>query len=366
MPEDSFLYNTDFLRAIRKNKRNCALLVIFLILIMAVLGYLLGFFIEAQIMPHGYQSYYDQPYQLNSAYPGYPQDQQVISLFELSNMGLNFAFIAILLSLIWVGVSIFLGGRIILSSANAREVSINDPDYAMFNNVIQEVSIAAGISPPKAYIIETEALNAFATGFSPENSAVAITRGLLTKLNRDELQGVIAHEIGHIINYDIRYQTMVSSMVGMIILLSDIARRMVFYHSLERDEYNYRSNNRNSNSNSNSNGLAAIAGICLFVFSIIAPIAALILQMTVSREREYMADATSVKLTRNPSGLISALRKLENDSVSDTAQFAGASHANQNLFIVNPFKRVARIKNSLFATHPRIELRIERLKNLGG
>lgn len=364
MIDNSFIYNTDFIKAINKNKRNCTYLVIFLILIMAILGYLLGLFIELQSQQP--LDYYHQDFSQDFS-QGFSSDYSKI--FYLSNFGLTFAFFAICISIIWTSVAVFFGHKIILFSANATEVTSNDQkndkNYLVLSNVVQEISIAAGISPPKIYIIETEALNAFATGFSPEKSAVAVTRGLLEKLNRDELQGVVAHEIGHVINYDIRYQTLVSSLVGMIILLSDIARRMVFYSNYSSN--NSRSSSRSSNNSNNNNAnLVLIVGLSLFIFSIIAPIAALILQMTVSREREYLADATSVKLTRDPAGLISALTKLEseNNLVNDKP-FDGASRANQNLFIVNPFKRVAKIKNNLFSTHPQIQLRIERLRDLG-
>lgn len=336
-----YIKNTDFEYAIRKNKRHCVYLLASLFIIMAILGYLLGWYIELSTAqyPSQYNNYYNQPNQL----------------FEISRMGFTAALFAIALCILWSAIAIFSGSKIILFSANAKEILPEDKDSAVLNNIIEEVCIAAGTPKPKTYVIETEALNAFATGMSPDNASVAITRGLLNKLTRDELQGVMAHEIGHIINYDIRYQTLVSVVVGLIVLISDIAMRVVFYSS--------RGSSRNRSSNSNNNG-AGIIGLVLLAFSIIAPIAALILQMSVSRQREYLADATSVKLTRNPYGLISALEKLGADA-NAAKPFAGASKANQNLFIVNPFRRVAKARSRLLSTHPPLEDRIARLKNLG-
>lgn len=349
-PDTSYIYNTDFLAAIRKNKRNCIFLVLFLLLILGSLAYLLGWYIELNSMM----------YTSGQKYNHYGSDQYTFhknrlldTYFNISRTGLTFALIAIVIGILWSTIAMVAGSKIILFSANAREISHQDSDYPILTNVVQEMSVAAGITPPKTYIIETPELNAFATGMSPSNAAVAITRGLLQKLNRDELQGVIAHEIGHVINYDIRYQTFVSIIVGLIVLLSDIAMRIVFYSGAGRQ------NRRSSNDNRDNGNAAGIIGLVLIVFTIIAPIAAIILQMAVSRQREYMADATSVKLTRNPLGLISALGKL-----SHAKPFDGASKSNQNLFIVNPFRNVAKLKSNLLATHPPLEDRIARLKNL--
>lgn len=347
---ESYIYNTDFLKAIRKNKRNSVKLVLLLFLIMMTLGYLMGWFVELQSGMGNINSYNQYGAHYNYSYYSQNQNIPINMPFEISRFGLTAAFIALIISMLWSGMAVFFGRKLILSAANATELSHQDSDYPMLTNVVQEISIAAGITPPKTYIIETPELNAFATGMSPKSASIAITRGLLQQLNRDELQGVMAHEIGHVINYDIRYQTLVSIIVGLIVLLSDIAMRMTFYSSM---------GNHHRRSSSNNNG-AALVGLILLVFSIIAPIAALMLQMAVSRQREYLADATSVKLTRNPLGLISALGKLGRGA----KPFDGASKSNQNLFIVNPFRNVAKLKGSLLATHPPLEDRIERLKNL--
>lgn len=347
MQDSQYIYNTDFLKAIKKNKRNSAFLVLTLFIILIIMGYLLGWFFELQTV--------DYQYSKANAYQNYRYYQQYQPvgnnlLFEISRTGVTVALIAICIGILWTAIAIFAGPKIILSQANAKEISHQDSSYPLLTNVVQEISIAAGISPPKTYIIETPELNAFATGMSPDDGIVAITRGLLEKLNRDELQGVIAHEIGHIINYDIRYQTLVSIIVGLIVIISDIAMRSVFYSGGGR---------RRSSNNNNNNG-APIIALILLAFSILAPIAALMLQMAVSRQREYLADATGVKLTRNPLGLISALGKLKELA----KPFDGASKSNQHLFIVNPFRNVAKLKGSLLATHPPLDDRIERLKHL--
>jgi heat shock protein HtpX len=339
MTDQPFLVNTDFQKAIRKNKRNCCYLLLALYLILIILGYLIGAYLEIYFSDYNnYNSQFDASL-----------DNNIV--FNLSRTGLTAAFIALCIGIVWSGIAVLSGSRLLLFSAGATKIEPDDKDYNMLRNVIQEMALAAGLPVPRIYVMETEALNAFATGMSPNSAAVAITRGLLNQLNRDELQGVMAHEMGHIVNYDIRYQTLVSIIVGLIVLLSDLATRMIFY--------SHRGSAR-SNSNSKKGNTAGIILIVLLAFSIIAPIAALILQMSVSRQREFLADATSVKLTRDPTGLISALQKLD----ASAAPFDGASKANQNLFIVNPFRRVAKAKSSLLATHPSIEDRIARLKNL--
>ena len=342
----NYIYNTDFYQAIRKNKRNSIILICCMFVILFCLGYLMGLFTELQLADNqNYSQYNNYPY--HQSYNTLAKNQNTNPFSQISETGLMFASIAILIGFIWALIAIFSGPKIILTNANAYELLPSDKDYQKLLNVVQEISIAAGTPQPKVYIIETPELNAFATGMSPNNAIVAITRGLLENLERDELQGVMAHEIGHVINYDIRYQTLVSIIVGLIVLISDIARRMVFVKNTSRQS-------------KNNNNSAAIIGLILIVFSILAPIAAIILQLAVSRQREYLADATSVKLTRNPIGLIKALAKLAEHS----KPFPGASKANQNLFIVNPFKSAMSRKSSIFATHPPLAERIARLKNL--
>jgi heat shock protein HtpX len=207
---------------------------------------------------------------------------------------------------------------------------------------------------PKVYLIEDEAMNAFATGRDPQHAAVAITRGLLDKLNREELQGVMAHEMSHVRNYDIRFSMLMAVMVGSIVLLADVVRRSIFYSSL---------GGRRRSRDSRGGGQAqAVLAIVAVILSIVAPLLASLIQLAVSRQREYLADASAVELTRNPAGLISALKKL----TADTTELKGASQGMQHLYIVNPLLKKKKGKDSLFSTHPALSSRIERLEGLMG
>lgn len=239
------------------------------------------------------------------------------------------------------------GASLILSSSGAHEVTHDEVPQLW--NVIEELSIAGGIPPPKIYIIEDEALNAFATGRDPAHASVAITRGLLEKLNREELQAVMAHEMSHVRNYDIRFSMLMAVMVGSIVLLADGMRRSMFF------------GRRRSRSSGGGQGQAILALVAVLL-SVLAPLLATLIQLAVSRQREYLADASAVELTRNPAGLISALKKLTADqSVLETA-----NRGMQHLYIVNPFNRKKKGSNSLFSTHPSLESRIERLQALIG
>jgi heat shock protein HtpX len=244
------------------------------------------------------------------------------------------------------------GDSMILASSGAKEITHDDAPQLW--NVVEELSIAGGMPMPKVYVIEDEAMNAFATGRDPKHASVAITRGLMEKLNREELQGVMAHELSHVRNYDIRFAMLMAVMVGSIVLLADVARRSMFYSSL---------GGRRRNSDSRGGGQAqAIMAIVAVVLSIIAPILASLIQLAVSRQREYLADASAVELTRNPAGLVSALKKL----TADPVELRGASQGMQHLYIVNPLLRKKKGKDSLFSTHPALSSRIERLESLMG
>ena len=320
------LRRTDFLEAARINRRNTWRLILILIAVGATLGYLVGWQIHA--------------YSYLSEEPG-------ATVWFVSSWGATGALIMLALSGIWTTVALTKGDRIVMHMTHAQAVS---PDEErQLHNVIEEMAIAAGLPKPKVYVIETPALNAFATGMSPRNASVAVTRGLLDTLSRDELQGVIGHEMGHIVNWDIRYATAVSVMVGLILLVSDGVLRSFYFAG--------HSGRRNS---SGRDGAGIIAVIAL-VFAILAPLVARLVQMAISRQREFLADATSVRLTRDPHGLISALEKLARSAVP----FKGANRATQHLFIVNPLRNFSENASALLATHPPLERRIERLHNLG-
>jgi heat shock protein HtpX len=214
------------------------------------------------------------------------------------------------------------------------------------------MSIAAGLPKPRILVIETEVPNAFATGMRPSRAAIGVTRGLLQTLSRSELQGVIGHEMGHIANLDTRYMTAVGVTVGLIAMISEIALRSLRWGAMGRSR---------SSSSEKKGGGQMILIIILVVFAILAPIAAKLVQFAVSRQREYLADATSVQFTRNPEGLVGALQKL----TEAAKPFPGVSGATQHLFIVNPIRQFTSRTWALFATHPALEDRIKRLRNLG-
>lgn len=323
---------TDFLSAQRANKRNTWLLIIILLLLGGTLGYLGGALI---------QSY---------SYSGYSySDVERPSLVALSPLGVIGGGALVSIGLIASAVTFAFGGRLMLGLAGAREVTVDEEP--MLHNIVEEMAIAAGLPKPKIAVIETDVPNAFATGMDPQHAAIGVTRGLLQKLNRDELQGVIGHEMGHVLNMDTRYMTAVAILVGLIALVCDAARRMMWYGAAG-------SGRRRDREKGGGNMVLLVIFI---VFAILAPIAAQLVRFAVSRQREYLADATSVRLTRNPVGLIGALEKL----AAEQRPFDGANRATQHMFIVNPFKVFGANSTALFSTHPPLEQRIQRLQNLG-
>jgi len=232
-------------------------------------------------------------------------------------------------------VSYFAGDKIVLGLNGAKPALRKE--FFDFYTVTENLSLAAKIPVPQIYVIESNALNAFATGRDPEHATVCATTGLLSKLNRTELEGVIGHELSHIKNYDIRLMTIVSILIGTLSILINMT---------------YRTRFRSSDSDNKNNGIFMLIGLILIIF---APIIAQLIQLAISRRREYFADASSVAITHQPSGLISALKKIE----SDTTPADFASTATATLYISNPFKgnKLA----SMFSTHPPI---IDRIKTL--
>ena len=250
-----------------------------------------------------------------------------------------------------VALGAFYGGdSMILGVSRAREVS--ETEESQLVNVVRELSLAANLPEPKVYVIEDSALNAFATGRDPEHASVAVTRGLLDRLDREELQGVIGHELAHVANYDIRFSLLVGVLVGSIALMADILARMTFWGSMSRGR-----------SSGRGGGGAQVFILFLgLLVAILAPLFARLVQMAVNRQREYLADATSVELTRNPYGLERALAKLG----ADTQKLEGANKATQHLYFVNPVKKLEHNARGLFSTHPAIVDRINRLRKLSG
>lgn len=247
--------------------------------------------------------------------------------------------IALIFSCISALISYFNCDKIVLSLNGARVAT--KQEFLQLNETLEGLCIAANLPLPKLYVIDSSALNAFATGRNPENSVICVTKGLIEKLDKYEMEGVLAHELSHIKNYDILLSTVAIIMVGLVSILADLFMRG-FYRGSDDDD--------------NGNIILMLIGL---IFIVLSPIFANLLNLTISRNREYLADATAVSLTRNNEGLIRALQKINNDNnVLNTANKTSAS-----LYICNPFKD-KRNKDSLFSTHPTIENRIYRLRNI--
>ncbi len=263
--------------------------------------------------------------------------------------GLGYVGIALIVSGVSTFVSYYYSDKIVLGISGARVANFKEDK--LFTSVAENLCIGAGLPRPKLYIIEDSAPNAFATGRDPDHAVVCVTTGLLEKLNRTELEGVIAHELSHIKNYDIRLMSIVSVMVGLIALLGDwFFRARLFGGGKSRDNDN--------------NQLGAIIMVVGIVFAILSPIIATLIQLAISRRREFFADATAVAFTRQPQGLITALRKIS----MDHEPLEAANKATAHLYIVNPFK--SEIKGSvgilagLFNTHPPLIERISTLQKM--
>ena len=248
-------------------------------------------------------------------------------------------------------LSAILGGRqILLASVHATEIGHNDAPRLF--NVVEEMTIAAGLpKPPKVFIIDTDQPNAFAVG-TPDESAVAVTSGLMMRLNRDELQGVIAHEIGHIKNQDTRFMTLAGVMVAAIVIIADVFLRTMFYTGAGRGT---------RRSSGRGGGQAqAILVLVAIVFAVLAPILAYILYFACSRKREYLADASAARFTRYPEGLASALEKISRSA----SKMQNVNRAVAPMYIINPLKGSA--ATSIFSTHPPTLLRCQILRSMAG
>jgi len=265
-----------------------------------------------------------------------------------------FTFIALLFGCISGISGYYYGDRLVLSSAHARELDLNDLKQRQWQNVVEEMSIAAGIPLPRTYIIDDPDPNAFATGRDPQNSSIAVTKGLLDALNRDELQGVASHEMSHIKNFDIRLMLVIAVLVGSIALISDWARRTLFYSS----------SSRRRSSRRKEGGTDLIILVIWLITVILAPILSQIMAMSVSRKREYLADATGAELTRNPLALANALEKIDSRTGPTRSINQGIAH----LCICDPKGSAMGLKEGraadLFATHPPAKKRIEALKRM--
>ncbi len=249
----------------------------------------------------------------------------------------SFTIFAFIFSLASSLISYFFGSQIVLSLNGAKPAERQD--YFNFYTVTENLSLANNTPMPKIYVINSSAPNAFATGTDPQNASICATTGLLEKLDRTELEGVIAHELSHIKNFDTRIMTLVSVLIGSLSILINQSQSLFYRKNRDR----------------NRSSVLQIFGLVLIIF---APIIGKIIQLAISRQREYLADSGAVKLTRQPQGLISALQKIS----ADSNPLNSASTATASLYIINPFK--GQNFSHLFSTHPPVEKRIQALKNL--
>ena len=270
----------------------------------------------------------------------------IIGISYIFDKILNYGYWLVGFALIFAFVSSFFSyyysDKIALAVSKARPVK-REKEKELYR-IVENLCIASGLPMPKIYVIESPALNAFATGRNPNHASIAVTRGLLDKLERVELEGVIAHELSHIKNYDILLMTIVVVLVGMVALLSDWFFRIVFWGKREKEEGSFKLI------------LLAIA----LVLALLAPLVGKLIQFAISRKREFLADASAALLTRYPEGLARALEKI----ASDTTPLTSATKATAHLFIANPFKGKTSWLTRLFSTHPPIEERIKALREM--
>ncbi len=298
-------------KQISQNKRNTVVLLFSFISFFALIGYVIGF--------------------------GMTENQEgAIGFLGIFGAG----------AIIYALISYYVAGYLTLSIAGATEIDRRSSEKLY--RVVENLCITAGLPMPKIYLINDTALNAFATGRDPKHASVAITKGLLDKLDKSELEGVMAHELSHIKNYDIRLQSVTVALIGLIALLSDIFLRSLIYGGGRRISRKGR-----------TNIAFIVAGVLL---AILSPIIAKLIHLAISREREYLADASAAMITRHPDGLIRALKKISNDH----EPLEVANKATAHLYIENPLRNEKQLMwlNKMFATHPQMSDRIKRLENM--
>ena len=303
---------------IAANKRNSILLVVLFVLFICGLGALLGW-----------------------------------AIWGDWRMAIPSIVLALAVSSVMALVGYYAGPRAVLAMSGAQPV-LREDDPQLYN-IVDELRLAGGLPMPALYVIETPAMNAFATGRDPGHAAVAVTRGLRDRLGRDELQGVLAHELSHVQNLDTRFMTLMAVLVGVVVLIADIGLRSIFYGG----------GRRRSRGSGGGGGGAVMLIILLvaIVLAILAPIFAKLIQLAVSRQREFLADASAAHLTRYPEGLARALEAL----AADTAELPTASRATAHLFIVQPMMARGRRAGGpgMWSSHPPIDERVRRLRTIG-
>jgi len=246
---------------------------------------------------------------------------------------------AIIIAIIFTLLGYYTGDNLVLSSAGAREAKKEEYPYLI--NTVEGLSIASGLPAPKIYVIDDNAINAFATGRDPEHASVAVTTGALEKLNRSELEGVLGHEMSHINNYDVRFMMLTTVLVGVVVLLADFMMRSMFFGG------------RRDREGGNAQLILIVVAL---VFAILSPIFMQLIVFAVSRKREFLADASGAMLTRHPQGLADALKKIKDDNTKPSRT---ANKAMAHMYISNPFKG-----KHLWSTHPNVDERIKRLEGM--
>lgn len=292
-----------FYDQIARNKRNSIFLIIIIFAVFILLSYVIGLI---------YQDYFF-----------------IILIF------------GIIFSIFYVMIGYYNSDKIAVASVGAKPADRSQ--YPQYYNIVEGLTLASGLPMPKLYVMQNSEINAFATGRNPQNSAVCVTTGALEKLNKQELEGVLSHELSHVANYDIRFMTLVAVLVGMIAIISQIFLRSLWF--------------RGSNREGKGNAVLMLIGILL---AILAPIAVMLVQLAISRKREYVADASAVKFTRSPTGLIGALKKIKTEQVPEK-ETKKINKAVAPLFISDPFKKKI---SSLFSTHPPLDDRIKILERM--
>ncbi|MDQ2690006.1 MAG: M48 family metallopeptidase [Chloroflexota bacterium] len=315
MSADARPLATTFYREIERNRRRSWLLVVAVAIVLAALGGAIGY---------------------------------------ATGFGWGGVALALVVAAVMSVGSIFAGDALVMATSGAREIDrVQPPDrYRQLMNVVEEMRLAGGLPPPRVWVIDDSAPNAFATGRDPKHASVAVTTGLLEKLDREQLQGVIGHEMSHIGNLDIRFTLLVGVLVGSIALLADWFLRFTFWGG----------GRRSNNDRGGGGGAAIVIFILAIVLAVLAPLISRLIQAAVSRSRESLADATAVELTRNPVGLARALRTISDDR----EVLEVANRATQHLYIVNPIKSFEERAKSLWDTHPPIGERIRALEAIAG
>jgi heat shock protein HtpX len=308
---------TTFYREIARNRRRSWFLVVIVVIVLGLLGGAIGY---------------------------------------ATGLGWGGVILAVIVAGVMAVGSYYAGDQLVMATSGAREIDLARPpqQYQQLLNIVEEMRLAGGLPRPRVWIIDDTAPNAFATGRDPEHASVAVTTGLLQKLDREELQGVIGHELSHVGNLDIRFTLLVGTLVGAIALLADWFLRFTFWGGGRRSN--------DSDRGGGGGGAMALIFVLALVLAVVAPLIGRIVQAAVSRSRESLADATAVDFTRNPVGLARALRKISDD----TEVLEVANRATQHLYIVNPIKSFEERSKSLWDTHPPIGERIRALEAIAG